>query len=42
MKLFAPVAESVLVDLPLFDLVIELPLQVDDGGPQLRDPASID
>ena len=42
MKFLAPVAESVLVDLPLLDLVVELPLQIHDGGPQLRDPAPID
>ena len=39
MKLFVPVAESVLVYLPLLDLVIELPLQIHDDGPQLLDPA---
>ena len=39
MKFLAPVAEGVLVDLPLLDLVVELPLQIDDDGAQLRDPA---
>ena len=34
-----PIAQGVLVDLPLFDFEIDLPLQVNDGATELLNPA---
>ena len=38
-RVFVPIAQSVLVDFPLFDFEIDLTLQLNDGATELLDPA---